>query len=59
MWKSANTRRTICLNEDRSYGQPNPRNVSHAYYACLLTLAYSHARYFTKMYFSRIVILGL
>ena len=59
MWKSAATRQTICLNENQPYGQPNPRNVSRAYYACLLTLAYSHARRFTEMYFSRLVILGV
>ena len=28
-------------------------------YARLLTLAYSHVRYFTEIYFSRIVILGV
>ena len=25
MWKSAALRRTICMNEDRLYGQPSPR----------------------------------
>ena len=40
-------------------GQSNPRNLLRVQCACLLTLAYSHARYFTEMYFSRIVILGV
>ena len=52
-------RRTICLNEDRPYGQSNPRNLLRVQCARLLTLAYSHARYFTEIYFSRIVILGV
>ena len=59
MWKSADVRRTICLNEDRPYGQSNPRNLLRVQCARLLTIAYSHARYFTEIYFSRIVILGV
>ena len=59
MWKSADVRRTICLNEERLYGQSNPRNLLRVQYAHLLTIAYSHARYFTEIYFSRIVILGV
>ena len=52
-------RRTICLNEDRPYGQSNPRDLLRVLCARLLTLAYSHVRYFTEIYFSRIVILGV
>ena len=59
IWKSADVKRTICLNEDRPYGQSNPRNLLRVHCARLLTLAYSHARYFTEIYFSRIVILGV
>ena len=59
MWKSADVRRTICLNEDRPYGQSNPRNLLRVLCTRLLTIAYSHARYFTEIYFSRIVILGV
>ena len=59
MWKSADVRRTICLNEDRPYGQSNPRNLLRVLCARLLIIAYSHARYFTEIYFSRIVILGV
>ena len=59
MWKSADVRRTICLNEDRPYGQSNSRNFLRVQCARLLTIAYSHARYFTEIYFSRIVILGV
>ena len=47
------------MNEDRPYGQSNPRDLLRVPCARLLTLAYSHARYFTKIYFSRIVILGV
>ena len=59
IWKFADVRRTICLNEDRPYRQSNPRNLLHVQCARLLIIAYSHARYFTEIYFSRIVILGL
>ena len=59
MWKSADVRRTICLNEDRPYGQSNPRDLLRVPCARLLTLAYIYARYFTEIYFSRIVILGV
>ena len=59
MWKSADVRRSICLNEDRPYGQSNPRNLLRVLYARLLTITYSHARYFTEIYFSRIVIPGV
>ena len=59
MWKSDDVRRTICLNEDRPYGQSNPRNLLRVQCARLLTITYSHARYFTEIYFSRIVILGV
>ena len=59
IWKSADVRRTICLNEDRPYGQSNPRDLLRVPCARLLTLAYIYARYFTEIYFSRIVILGV
>ena len=47
------------MNEDRPYGQSNPHNLLRVLCAYLLTIAYSHARYFTEIYFSRIVILGV
>ena len=59
MWKSADVRRTICLNEDRPYGQSNPRDLLRVPCARLLTFTYIYARYFTEICFSRIVILGV
>ena len=59
MWKSVTVRRTIRMSEDRPYGQLSPRILLRAYYACLLILAFSLARYFTEIYFSRIIILGV
>ena len=40
-------------------GSRIPRNLLRVQCACLLTLAYIHARYSTEIYFSRIVILGV
>ena len=47
------------MNEDRPYGQSNPRDLLRVPYARLLTFTYIYARYFTETYFSRIVILGV
>ena len=47
------------MNEDRPYGQSSPCIFLSAYYACFIILAYNHAFYFTEMYFSCIVILGV
>ena len=47
------------MNEDRPYGQSNPRDLLRVPCALLLTLTYIYVRYFTEICFSRIVILGV
>ena len=53
--KSVAVRWTICMNANWQYGQLSPRICYVYIYACLLTLAYSRARYLSKSNFSRIV----